>query len=68
MIERIFDGSGLPFGVLLTPENVESRDAAVRVQRQALLCNAGAARLVLLDGTYEGCKPIEDLAAPSGPN
>jgi hypothetical protein len=48
MVRRMFDHDPTPFGVLLTPDNVAARNAAVRAQRQALVCESGRAMLTAL--------------------
>jgi hypothetical protein len=70
MIERMFTDAGPDFGVRLTPENLAQRNAAVRAQRQAVVCGKDHAVLLTSLGQQYGvddCPRISTRATHRDP-
>jgi hypothetical protein len=69
MIARMFDNDPEGFGVVLTPDNVQERNEAVRAQRHALVCGGdGPFRTVSAPKIDDGCLRalgVESLHGPS---
>jgi hypothetical protein len=61
MLQRMFDGSAAAFGVALTPENVADRNAEVRAQRRAVVCDRSEP--LPLPGV---AKPLDDKCGLDG--
>ena len=68
MLGRILGDDAPAFGVVLTPDNVAERNAAVRAQRQAYLCGNNAGLAAEADKrSADGCVAVERVAKQRGP-
>lgn len=69
MIQRMFGTGAPPFGVVLTPQNVAARNAAVRAQRQEVVCDGDGDRLLtaLEQPIDDGCNQVRRLVVGHGP-
>jgi hypothetical protein len=68
MVAQILGEDAPAFGVVLTPDNVAQRNAAVRAQRQAFVCGNSAVLAAASDRpTTDGCVAVETAAKQRGP-
>ncbi len=68
MVAQILGEDAPAFGVVLTPDNVAQRNAAVRAQRQAFVCGNSAVLAAASDRpTTDGCVAVETVAKQRGP-